>query len=182
MQLSWTSGRLASSFYEVLKLHNLYFCFVLWVVVTLSCSTVKTIKGGAGLNEMQKWDSSTCVFALVQHLSGRLICIDYGVVRGWAKTCIHLEKHVCVNIKIIHCQSHEFFDNKVSRFLRFPAEGPNSKGTVALNPSLFHLWRCQPTGQVVFPEKDCASVVILETPLTPNMIRAPSWNNEERIE
>ena len=74
--------RLASSFYEVLKPHNLYFCFVLWVVVALSCSTVKTIKGGAGLNEMQKWDSSTCVFALVQHLSGRLICIDYGVVRG----------------------------------------------------------------------------------------------------
>ena len=62
-------------------------------------------------------------------------------------------KHMCVNIKIIHCQSHEFFDNKVSRFLRFPAEGPNSKGTVALNPSLFHLWRCQPTGQVGFPEK-----------------------------
>ena len=41
-------------------------------------------------------------------LSGRLICIDYGVVRGWAKTCIHLEKHVCVNIKIIHCQSYNF--------------------------------------------------------------------------
>ena len=84
--------------------------------MALSCSTVKTIKGGVGLNEMQKWDSSTCVFALVQHLSGRLICIDYRVVRGYAKTCIDPEKHVCVIIKIIHCQSNNFLTIKIVNF------------------------------------------------------------------
>ena len=77
---------------------------------------------------MQKWDSSTCVFALVQHLSGRLICIDYGVVRGWAITCIHLEKHVCVNINVIHFQSNNFLTIKIVNFWDSLQKDPMQKG------------------------------------------------------